>query len=157
MRYFCQQNFSSGENLLVCQAKYDQHQAARRAEVLPRVRSSNDLRMMSHHLGVPHLPHSKSDANLLVNGGFPQLPDARASGGNGHLLLQDWQGARGDHVTLIPQTDNKSSTLSNNYHHQTQVPNFQRPDDSQNVSNLHSRSGMPQNSSTLHSRSVFHV
>ena len=39
-------------------------QAARRKQILPYVQSDSNL-----HVGVHHLPHSKSDANFMAQGG----------------------------------------------------------------------------------------
>jgi hypothetical protein len=60
------------------QAKYDQAQAARKEKILPYVHSDSNLQ----HLGVHHLPHSKSDANFLRNGNHSFLQGG-GDGGSG--------------------------------------------------------------------------
>ncbi|KAL8575320.1 hypothetical protein ACOMHN_003154 [Nucella lapillus] len=59
--------------LLYNKAKYEQVQEERRQKVLPYVHSDPNL----PQLGVPHIPHSKSDANFYTNGDLSH-PDSRA-------------------------------------------------------------------------------
>ncbi|KAK7501159.1 hypothetical protein BaRGS_00007644 [Batillaria attramentaria] len=114
-------------------AKYEQAQAARREKILPYVHSDSNL----VNLGVPHLPHSKSDANFLMNGG-PSIMNGTPEGvSNGHILLRDWHSSS-EGVTLIPVAS-----------HSPQVPTMSLSP-SQQVHSLDSRK-------SLHSRSVYHV
>ncbi|XP_076441309.1 solute carrier family 35 member E1 homolog [Babylonia areolata] len=48
-------------------AKYEQLQAERRERILPYVHSESIL----PQIGVPHMPHSKSDADFVLNGDLP--------------------------------------------------------------------------------------
>lgn len=118
-------------------AKYDQHQAARKKEVLPYTRSTSELNQISRHLGVNSLSHSKSDINF-VNG---HVAGSRPSNGasNGHLLLQEWEAS--DSFTLIPLADRQGLDVVK------VAPSLVRG------------SGVKQgaDTTTVHSRAVFHV
>lgn len=87
-------------------AKYDQMQAARREKILPYVHSDSNLA----RLGVPHLPHSKSDANFLTNGQIngPIHGDTA----NGHILLQGFPSSH-EGVTLIPVASHSPVDVGN--------------------------------------------
>ncbi|BFZ16857.1 hypothetical protein BsWGS_19896 [Bradybaena similaris] len=93
--------------LLYNKAKYDQHQASHRKEVLPYVRSSSELNSHLAHQGVHHFPHSKSDADFLQNGHAARNQGSNGDV-NGHLLLQDWEGPDG--FTLIPLSDKHAAS-----------------------------------------------
>ncbi|XP_070194086.1 solute carrier family 35 member E1 homolog [Littorina saxatilis] len=119
-------------------AKYDQHQLAKRQQILPLVHSDSEL----HHHGISHMPHSKSDANFLKNGGIAHLngtsPPPLA---NGHILLRDWQGSD-EGITLIPVASHTPTEPT--------ARGLTPVSSSQQV-----QYGNP--SSRLHSRSVHHV
>lgn len=116
-------------SVLSIQAKYDQHQAAHRSEVLPYTRSTSELKSLAP--GTSHFTHSKSDGNFL---------NGHAEGAtNGHLLLQEWEATDG--FTLIPLSDYKGTESVNI------APSVVRS----------SVKSVNNDNSSLHSRTVFHV
>ncbi|KAL8604689.1 hypothetical protein ACOMHN_017648 [Nucella lapillus] len=125
-------------------AKYDQMMAARRQKILPYVHSDSNLA----HLGVPHLPHSKSDANFLSNGQAHTLgppPPPLSDAANGHILLRGIPSGGHEGVTLIPVAS----------HMPVDISARGSASSSSSVSSALPRQSSP--SHRLHSRNIHHV
>ena len=79
------------------QARYNQMHQARREKILPYVHSDSNL----HQLGVPHMPHSKSDANFFSSGGPAHVKDPLLSPSDATANGLVWHGKAGRAELMI--------------------------------------------------------